>query len=62
MGKFNPVQTTLNYRAIACWPIMLHILKQESLLRYSIGKFCEKISSAEHFKVVSARKFKIVTM
>lgn len=54
--------TTLKYQARADCPIMMHSLKQDYLSSYFIRMFCEKISGAEHFKVVLAGKFKIVTL
>lgn len=41
---------------------MMHILKQDYLSSYFIRMFCEKISSAEHFRVVSTGKFEIVAL
>lgn len=61
MGKFNLV-TTLSYKAVTCCPIMIHSLKQDYVSNYFIRMFCEKISTAKHFKVVSAGKFKIVAL
>lgn len=44
------MQTTLKYWAIACCPITLHNWKQDSLLRYSIGRFCEKNKQCRTFQ------------